>query len=204
MPGQAQHRRVCFGAQRAIPGLRGLDGVAGPKHQQVGYRPQRGEMLHRLMRRAVFAKPDGIVRHHVDNADAHQRRQPDRGAAIVGKAEECPAVGDESTVQGDAVHRSRHGMLAHAVMDVAALEESRRTGRCVLACVRFECVRSAEPPSKFGKASAIALITSCDACRVAIFGRSVPKRSRSREIAQRIRAEDAGSAHRERASVTPN
>ena len=55
-------------------------------------------------------------------------------------------------MQRDAVHRGGHGVLADAIVDVAAVEGSRRrTGCCVLARVRLEWVRSAEPPSKFGK-----------------------------------------------------
>ena len=48
------------------------------------------------------------------------------GRRIVGEGEERAAIGDEPAVQRDAVHRRRHGMLAHAVMDVAAGEIVRR------------------------------------------------------------------------------
>ena len=53
---------------------------------------------------------------------AHQRGEPDRRARIVGEGEERAAIGNEAAVQRDAVHRRRHGVLAHAVMDVAAGE----------------------------------------------------------------------------------
>ena len=58
----------------------------------------------------------------MDDADPHQRRQPDRRAAVIGKAEKRAAIRDEAAMQRDPVHRSRHGMLADAVMDVAAIE----------------------------------------------------------------------------------
>ena len=45
------------------------------------------------MGRAVLAEADGIVRHHVDDAAAHQRRQADRAAGIVGEHQEGAAVG---------------------------------------------------------------------------------------------------------------
>ena len=83
-------------------------------------------MLDRLMRRTVFAESDGVMRHHMDDADAHQRRQPDRGTAVVGKGEKRAAIGDKAAMQRDAVHRRRHGVLADAVMDIAAVKRSRR------------------------------------------------------------------------------
>ena len=62
-----------------------LDRVGRAEHQQVRDRPQRCEMLDRLMRRTVLAEADRIMRHHMDDADAHQRGQPDRGPAVVGE-----------------------------------------------------------------------------------------------------------------------
>ena len=85
LPRQAQQRRASLRPQRAIPGLGGLDGIAGPEHQQIGNRAQRRQMLDRLMGRPVLAQSDGIMRHHMDDADAHQRRQPDRRPAVVGE-----------------------------------------------------------------------------------------------------------------------
>ena len=77
-------------------------------------------MLDRLMRRPVLAEPDRVVRHHVDDALAHQRGKPDRRPAIIGEDQERPGVGDDAAMQRHAVHRRRHGVLAHAVMDEAA------------------------------------------------------------------------------------
>ncbi len=86
-------------------------------------------MLHRLVRRPVFAEADRIMGHDEDHALAHQRGKPDRRAAIVGEDEEAAAIGDEPAVQSDAVHRRRHAMLAHAIMDVAPGIVGRRDQR---------------------------------------------------------------------------
>ena len=83
---------------------------------------KRREMLDRLMGRTVLAEPDRIVRHDVDHALTHQRREPDRRAAIVGEDEEGAAIGHDAAMQGEAVHRRGHAVLAHAVMDVVAGE----------------------------------------------------------------------------------
>ena len=50
-------------------------------------------MLDRLVRRAVLAQPDAVMRHHIDSADLLQRRQADRRATIVGENEEGAAIG---------------------------------------------------------------------------------------------------------------
>ena len=77
-------------------------------------------MLNRLMRRAVFAKSDAVVRQHVNDLLFHQRGQPDRGAHVIGKDEERAAIRDEAAVQRDAVHDRAHRMFADAVADVAS------------------------------------------------------------------------------------
>ena len=79
-------------------------------------------MLDRLMGGTILAQSDRIVRHDVDDAYTHQRGQPDRGTAVVGKAEERAAIGDETAMQRDAVHRRRHGVLADTIVNVAAAE----------------------------------------------------------------------------------
>ena len=71
---------VPLAVQRQLPALGRLDGVGRAEHVEVGHGPQRRQMLDRLMRGAVLAEPDRVVRHHVDDALAHQRRQADRRA----------------------------------------------------------------------------------------------------------------------------
>ena len=91
----------------------------------LGIARKRREMLDRLMRRSVFAEPDRIMGHDIDDAGAHQRREPHRGPRVVGEDQEGRAVRGEAAMQEDAVHGGRHAVLADAVMDEAAL---RRLG----------------------------------------------------------------------------
>ena len=86
-------------------------------------------MFDRLVSRTVLAQADRIVRHDVDHAQAHQRRQANGRTRIVGEDEERAAVGNEPAVQGDAVHAGGHRLLAGAVMDVAAGEVAAGDGR---------------------------------------------------------------------------
>ena len=85
-------------------------------------------MLHRLVGRPVFADADGIVGHDENRPHTHQRRQPDRRAAIIRKHHEGAAIGDQPAMQRHAVHRRRHAVLADAVMDIASGEMARRDG----------------------------------------------------------------------------
>ena len=75
-------------------------------------------MFHRLVRRAVFAEADRIVREHPEGAQLHQRGHAQGVARVVGKGQESRAVGDVPAVQRDAVHDRRHAELAHAVEEV--------------------------------------------------------------------------------------
>ena len=99
LPRQAQDRWRGLRAQRAIPGFRRFDGIRRTEHEKIGNGAQRGEMLDRLMGRAILAKADGVMRHHMDDANAHQRGQPDRGPVVIGEGKEGSAIGDESAMQ---------------------------------------------------------------------------------------------------------
>ena len=53
-----------------------------------GISAQAGQMLDRLVRRAVFAEADGIVRVHQHDALVHQRGHAHRVARVVGEDQE--------------------------------------------------------------------------------------------------------------------
>ena len=108
--------------QRQRPALGGLDRVGRAEHKKMRDRAQRGEVLDRLMRRTVLAETDRVVRHYIDDAGLHQRRQTDRRAGVIGEGQERAAIGNEPAMHGDAVHRGAHPMLADAEMDIAAGE----------------------------------------------------------------------------------
>ena len=77
-------------------------------------------VLDRLVRRPVFAKADGIVREDVNDVRAHDGGQADGIARVIGKDEECAAVGYEAAVDREAVHHGAHAELAHAVEHIVA------------------------------------------------------------------------------------
>ena len=57
LPGEDKRSRTVPAFQSHLPGQSGLVGVAGPDDRQTGHGPQRGQMLHRLMGRAVLPEP---------------------------------------------------------------------------------------------------------------------------------------------------
>jgi hypothetical protein len=77
-------------------------------------------MLDRLVRRAVLAEADRIVRVYEDRAELHERRHAQRVPRVVGEGEERPHVRDEAAVQCEAVGDGAHAELAHAEVEVIA------------------------------------------------------------------------------------
>ena len=118
----------------------------------VWHGAQAGQLLDRLVRRAVLAQADRIMGQHVDHPLAHDRAKPDRRPHVVGEDEERARVGDQAAVQRHPVSRSRHAVLANAEMDVAAGVIPRATVPIDLTKVRLEPVRSADPPISSGVA----------------------------------------------------
>src|SRR5256885_1312137 len=108
----------------SIPTLTGALPITAPRAASGASdnSSQRGGMLDRVVRRPVLAAPDGVVRHQVDDALAHQRGEPDRRPAIVGEHQERAGERDDPAMQRHAVHGGRHAVLADAVVDEAAGE----------------------------------------------------------------------------------
>ena len=103
LAGQHQQAGAVGAADRQLPALRGFQRVGRAEHVQVRHGAQAGEVLDRLVGRAVLAQADRIVGQHVDHPLAHQRGQPDRRAHVVGEDEERAGVGDQPAVQRHAV-----------------------------------------------------------------------------------------------------
>src|SRR5690554_1063215 len=101
-----------------LPSLTRLIRIAGAKRDEVRDGAQRSKMLDRLMRRAVFAKANRIMREDMTRADPHQRREAERGAHIIAKDEEGRAEGDDAAMESHAVDGGGHSMLTDAPSDV--------------------------------------------------------------------------------------
>ena len=127
--------------ERVPPGDRGLVGVGGPHDVEAGDRAQRGQVLDRLVGRAVLAEADRVVGPDVDDRQLHQRREPHRAAHVVAEDEERAAEHPRAAVQRDAVHDRAHGVLADAEVQDPAVRRRRRaaSGRNELGAFDRRC-----------------------------------------------------------------
>ncbi len=103
-----------------LPGHRGFDGIGRTPSVQVRRGAQAGQLLDRLVGRTVFAEANGIVSEHVEHTLLHQRGHTHGIACVLHEHQEGRTVGNQTAVQGDAVHDRGHAELAHAVIHVVA------------------------------------------------------------------------------------
>ena len=115
---ERERRRPVGLAQRVAPRERGLVEAGRADDVEVRRRAQRDELLDRLVRRAVLADADRVVREHERRRDAHDRREPDRALHVVAEDQEAGAVGAQAR-QHEAVDDRPHRVLADAEVQVA-------------------------------------------------------------------------------------
>ncbi len=120
----------------------------------------------------------------VDDAQAHQRRQPDRRAHVVAEDQEGRDVGQEGAVERHARSRSRpcrvRGCRSADCARRTDPPPRRRPARRSpppFTIVLFDSARSAEPPIRNGSAAVARWITSPECTRVAAFLSSQPAAS---------------------------
>ena len=101
-------------AQHLEPHHGGLGRVAGADDREVRDGAQGGQLLDRLVGRAVLAEGDGVVRPDEDRRDVHQRRESHRRAHVVAEDQERSAERPGRAVQHDAVDDRAHRVLADA------------------------------------------------------------------------------------------
>jgi hypothetical protein len=115
-----QRRRAVLALESVLPGRCGFHRVGRAPGVQVRRGAQAGQLLDRLVRRAVFAQTDGVVGVHINHALLHQRRHANGVAGVFHEHQEGRAVRHQAAVQGNAVHDGAHAELAHAVVHVVA------------------------------------------------------------------------------------
>ena len=108
-----------------MPGDRDLVRVGRAHDREPGDGAEGGELLDRLVRRAVLAERDGVVRPDEDRRHLHERREAHRRAHVVAEDEERAAERAGLAVQHDAVHDRGHRVLADAEVQHAAVGVAR-------------------------------------------------------------------------------
>ena len=112
---------------RSCQAERGLVGVGRADHVELRHRPQPGELLDRLVRRAVLAEPDRVVRVDEDRRQLHQRGEPDRAAHVVARRSGRSRRSARKPCSVEAVDDRAHRVLADAEVEVAARRSRRRS-----------------------------------------------------------------------------
>ena len=87
---------------------------------QTGNQTQRRNVLDRLMRRAVLADANRVVRENVEHANFHERGHANSVPRVIAEHEEGADVRNHAPVQRHAVGNRAHAEFAHAVADVVA------------------------------------------------------------------------------------
>ena len=129
LAGEHQPHRPGRVLHRDPPRLDRLVGVGRPEHQHVRHRPQAGELLDRLMRRAVFADRDAVVGPDVDHVRRAQRGQPDARAHVIGEREEGRAERHHAAVMRHPGEDRGHRVLADPEVDVPSRVSPHAAGR---------------------------------------------------------------------------
>ncbi len=131
------------------PGHGRLVRVGRPHVPEVRDRSQRHVVLDRLMRRAVLAEADRVVRPDPERRQAHQCGEAHRRAHVVGEDEEGRAVRlQQRGLEREAVDDRAHRVLADAESDVAArVDGGERAAAGELGLRRFDEVGGSRRPA---------------------------------------------------------
>ncbi|TYZ65072.1 hypothetical protein PybrP1_007706, partial [[Pythium] brassicae (nom. inval.)] len=116
---EREHRRLGRVLNRRDVRADRLVAVRGAVHVHVGHRAQRRVHLDRLVRRAVLAQKDAVVRRDVDDAEARERAHAHRAERVADKVVERRAERAQRAVRKEPVRDRGHRVLAHAKADVA-------------------------------------------------------------------------------------
>ena len=126
-----QHRHASAGTRMSALGpslsrctrhaSRGLVRVGGADHPDAGHRAHRRELLDGLVRRAVLADPDRVVRPDERHLVAGQRGDAHGAAHVVAEHEERAAE-RQQVARRHPVHDRAHAVLTDPEVDLAALE----------------------------------------------------------------------------------
>src|SRR5205085_7687489 len=88
-----KHGRFVLQLHDHAPRFSHLVAVAGAQNDEAGDRAHRGQLLDGLVRRAVFADTDGVVREDVYGWNLHDRAEAYAAARVVGEDHEARTVG---------------------------------------------------------------------------------------------------------------
>src|SRR5258708_16183852 len=138
-------------------------------------------MLDGLMRRAIFANADGVVRKYVGDGNLHQRAQPYRSSPVVAKNQESRSVGPKLG-QCKAVEDRTHRVFPDPEVEIPArrtvgLKIASAGKRHACLCGRSEVRGPSDHPGKIRRAGVENFggpLASRTPLRIAVTYRHVP------------------------------
>ena len=150
MPGERKKDRALRVGERDLPGHGCFDGIGRAEVQEPWNAPEAHQVLDRLVRGAILAKPDGVMGEDEDHREPHERGEPNGRPHVVRKNQEGATEGADPAVQGHPIQDRAHGVLADPEVDRAAARCSRkqRVGSIQIGLVRGAQIGRA--PDKLG------------------------------------------------------
>ena len=121
LPREDERGRRMATKEGDAPRLAHFRGVCGTDDEEMWNRAQHRELFDGLVRGAIFAESDGVVREDVDDLHFRETREADRWLHVIGEAHERAAVRDETAVQTDTRQRRAHRVLAYAEVEDATI-----------------------------------------------------------------------------------
>ena len=115
-----ESRRRLRGSHSEVPASSRLRRISRTEDVEVRQRTQHGELLDWLMRWAILADTNAVVRQDVRRRQMHERCEAHHRLHVITEDEERRDVSAQATVQHQAVLDSCHGELADAEVQVAA------------------------------------------------------------------------------------
>ncbi len=103
---------------RQLPAHRRLNLIAWTPGTEIWRQAQAGQLFHRLVGRAIFTQPDGVVGIDHDLPGLHQCCHTRGITRIFHEHQEGGGIRHKPAVMGDTVGNGGHAELTHPVVDI--------------------------------------------------------------------------------------
>jgi hypothetical protein len=119
LAGESNDGWCLLGSEGNVVGSRSLVTISWTPHLHVWKSTEMREGLDRLMGWSILTKSDRVVGGDPDVADAGKGREADRSSSVGNEVQEGTGVWDDvSSVGGETVHDSTHGVFTDTIADV--------------------------------------------------------------------------------------
>src|SRR5688572_7885620 len=96
------------------PRFTDFGGISGTNYKQIWNRPQRGDVLDRLVSWPIFAETNRVVSENIDHLHFGKGCEAYSRTHVIRERKKSAAVRNQTTVKRDPGKRRPHRVLAHA------------------------------------------------------------------------------------------